>query len=554
MVTLSLQAQPAYVFPVPGSNYHKPEVQIILKDQRGFDQNEIEVQIVAEKSENHSCRFLFPDKTTIIIAPDKPFYRSEEVSVWISGSFYEKREPFELSYSFYTEKAKINMETSFSTTKDYPPDFPSTTVTVNDNPAEGKIFFYNLSALASSNDRFISIIENDGTPVFYQQESNRGLGFTLQKNGYMSYWNNGNFLVMDSSYTVIDSFACGNGYYTDWHEFQYLDNGHALVFSYDSQPVDMSSVVAGGNPDAIVEGLVLQEIDEDKNVIFQWRSWDHYNITDATNIDFTSDLVSYVHGNAIEEDTDGNILLSARRLDEITKIDRMTGEVIWRLGGVNNQFQFLQDTVGFSRQHDIRRIENGNITLYDNGNNRDVPVSSAKEYELDESNMTAKLVWSFTHPDSIFAETMGSVQRLSNGNTFINWGWLENSEQPAFTEVSYDSIIVYELKFNTFFHFVYRARRFLWNNPYDTLGVESALADQSVKVYPNPCKSNLNVCSSVAVDLCEIYGVDGRLVQRRTLLSQKIFVVRMQNLNPGIYLLKLYCKSGEIINRKIIRN
>ena len=63
-------------------------------------------------------------------------------------------------------------------------------------------------------------------------------------------------------------------------------------------------------------------------------------------------------------------------MDEITKIDRQTGDIIWRLGGVNNEFTFLNDSLDFQHsiptpfcyQHDIRRLRNGNITIYDNGN------------------------------------------------------------------------------------------------------------------------------------------------------------------------------------------
>ena len=55
-------------------------------------------------------------------------------------------------------------------------------------------------------------------------------------------------------------------------------------------------------------GLIIQEIDENKNVVFQWRSWDHMEITDAEHINFTGTNIDYVHGNAIDYDHDGNIL------------------------------------------------------------------------------------------------------------------------------------------------------------------------------------------------------------------------------------------------------
>jgi hypothetical protein len=40
------------------------------------------------------------------------------------------------------------------------------------------------------------------------------------------------------------------------HEFQLLPNGHALMLSYELQPVDMSKIVPGGHPGALVVGSI----------------------------------------------------------------------------------------------------------------------------------------------------------------------------------------------------------------------------------------------------------------------------------------------------------
>src|SRR2546422_8452549 len=54
-------------------------------------------------------------------------------------------------------------------------------------------------------------------------------------------------------------------------------------------------------------------------------------------------LFRSVHGNSIELDSDGNLLLSSRHMSEITKIDRQTGDIIWRMGlnSKHNDFTFL---------------------------------------------------------------------------------------------------------------------------------------------------------------------------------------------------------------------
>ncbi|GIT32244.1 MAG: hypothetical protein Ct9H300mP2_3230 [Candidatus Neomarinimicrobiota bacterium] len=52
----------------------------------------------------------------------------------------------------------------------------------------------------------------------------------------------------------------------------------------------------------------------------------------------------------------------------------------------------------FSHQHDIRRLDNGNITIYDNGNYKEPNYSRAAEYLLDEDNMTATLISEYREP------------------------------------------------------------------------------------------------------------------------------------------------------------
>ena len=99
------------------------------------------------------------------------------------------------------------------------------------------------------------------------------------------------------------------------------------------RPYAMDTIVANGDPNAIVEGLIIQELDSNHNLLFEWRSWDHFHVTDNTYLNLTSANLEFIHANAIDIDFDGHFLISSRSLDEITKIHRTTGEVIWRWGG-----------------------------------------------------------------------------------------------------------------------------------------------------------------------------------------------------------------------------
>jgi len=264
-----------------------------------------------------------------------------------------------------------------------------------------------------------------------------------------------------------------NGYVTDIHEFLLLQNGHSLMMSYDYQYVRMDTVVTGGDSNAVVTGLVIQELDQNKDVIFQWRSWDHFQITDATyDIDLTDSIIDYVHGNAIEVDYDDNLLVSSRHLDEVTKINRQTGDIIWRLGGEyckNNQFTFINDPIGFSHQHDIRRLSNGNITVFDNGNLHDPMFSRSVEYQVDEVNKYVQLIADYRHNPQCASWAMGSSRRLENHNTIIGWGTFLAT---AISEVTIDGTLTLSLSIPDSM-LNYRAFKYPWKTNLFTSNLDS---------------------------------------------------------------------------------
>src|SRR5690606_25272495 len=129
--------------------------------------------------------------------------------------------------------------------------------------------------------------------------------------GTLAYYDNvvRGYRVVDSSYETTDVWLAANGHPTvDHHAFQLLSNGNVVFMIYDIQPADLSAY--GGLEDAEVVDLVIQELDQDHNVVFEWNSRDHVEFTDSY-VALDTARVDYIHGNAIEEDHDGNFLLSS---------------------------------------------------------------------------------------------------------------------------------------------------------------------------------------------------------------------------------------------------
>ena len=317
-------------------------------------------------------------------------------------------------------------------------------ITINQNPFGSNLFIHTMG----DQPRYIAIIDSSLSPSWFINSGEFGLDFKVNQN-YLTFFNksNQNWIVLNDKMKEVDTLNCVNGYKADYHDIQLLQNGGYILQAYDSINVNMSEIVSGGNPNAIVIYLIIQEFDQNKNLIFEWNAWEHLNIADYTNLDLTRLRLTWMHGNSIEVDQDLHLLVSNRRSSEILKIDRNTGDVLWYLGGPNNDFTITNDSFnGFSKQHDVRRLSNGNILLFDNGNEHQPPISRVVEYSVNEINKSINLVWEFYHPEQLLGLAMGSAQRLPNQNTLINWG-IVNNNGAIITEVDYDKNIVLEIRY-----------------------------------------------------------------------------------------------------------
>jgi hypothetical protein len=234
-------------------------------------------------------------------------------------------------------------------------------------------------------------------------------------------------VILNDKLEIIDTISTTNTS-GEVHDFQRMQNGNWLLMTHRLDTMDLSAFTFDsiqGSDTTVIVGIGMQEIDEDNNVIFTWNSNDHLHPTEAYDeYGYTAANFDYSHANAVEEDTDGHILMSIRHMNSIYKIHRVTGETIWRLGGKSSDFTFVNDN-GFSGQHDIRRMSNGNYSLFDNANTASEPkITRGVEYVLDTINWTATKVFEFIHPNPFFARAMGSYRVLDNGIGVLGYGFI----------------------------------------------------------------------------------------------------------------------------------
>jgi hypothetical protein len=238
----------------------------------------------------------------------------------------------------------------------------------------------------------------------------------------------GGYVVMNGSYREIGRVPPADSFDRDLHEFNITSRGTALSTVYDRVPMDLSSL--GGQKDAVVYNGIVEEVDiETGEVLFSWRSLDHVGVEESYHkLPAAREPHDYFHINSIEVDHDGNLLVSARNTWTIYKVDHQSGDVIWRLGGKESDFEMGPGTE-FAYQHDARRHPDGSITIFDNREPSEDEFSRGIILELDENEMRTSLVREYTHPDKLLSSSQGNMQVLPNGNVFIGWG-----SEPVFSE------------------------------------------------------------------------------------------------------------------------
>ena len=169
---------------------------------------------------------------------------------------------------------------------------------------------------------------------------------------------------------------------------------------------------------------------ETKQVVWSWNTFDHFNMSDFDNIGGTwneayfSMHYDWTHINAIIfDEEDSSIYMSVRHLSRITKIDYPSGNIIWNLGHQMPSGDVeLGNELGFSFQHSLQKLENGNLLTFDNGNlsttfrGTDEPVSRAIEISIENDGV---IEWAYELEQDLFGFASGNAQKLANGNVLI---------------------------------------------------------------------------------------------------------------------------------------
>jgi hypothetical protein len=325
-----------------------------------------------------------------------------------------------------------------------------------------------LAPIQGLNQGTALIVDNAGQPIWVYQSSNLVMNFRVQElagKPVLTWWEgtvvNGFFegecVIADSSYRIVQRLSAANGLKPEVHEFLISSRDTALISANNFLPADLG---AYGGPSAgtIIEGVV-QEIDiASGELLLEWHSLNDVSLEESAIP--ASEYWDYFHINSIDVDQDDNLLVSARHTSAIYKIDRSSGRMTWRLGGTKSDFR-IGEGASFAFQHDVRSHPSGLLSLFDNGasapDDAIEQTSRALLLSVDESAMTADLVRAYPNPHGSLTVAMGNAERLADTGYFVGWGTI-----PELSEFAPDGT----LRFDAFLpdgQSTYRAFRSPWS-------------------------------------------------------------------------------------------
>jgi len=257
--------------------------------------------------------------------------------------------------------------------------------------------------------------------------------------------------IIDFNDSTIWEFEYATKDFLSHHESIFLPNGNLMMLSWERVTQEVARM-HGVNMDGDIFPEKVIEVDTTtKEIIWQWRSWDHIiQDYDASKLSYGDILqnkqlidINYalrengdiMHANGIFYDKSRDaIFVSINHYSEVWVIDHQynsvetsgtLGDLLFRLGNPR-AYKDTLSTVLLDRTHTPNLIPegypgSGNLLLFNNG----IKAKKSIVYEFNipeeltiENIGKTNLIWSFSD-DSLFYGRISGAYRLTNGNTLI---------------------------------------------------------------------------------------------------------------------------------------
>jgi len=364
------------------------------------------------------------------------------------------------------------------------------------------------------------IMDNEGNPIWFRPLSSPNLmntDFRMQRlagKKVLTFWEGtlatapaytnvpggssepgSCYYILDNAYRVIKNVKAKKGFASDIHEFLLTPDNTALLLSTKAVPMDLTPY--GGPQNGYVQDFAIQEIDLKTNkLLFFWDALQHIPLMDsyesASSASSTNNIWDAYHLNSIGlTDNSKDILVSGRNTWTIYRINKHSGNIIWRLGGKQNDFIMGSDA-NFSWQHDARFLSNNVVSLFDDNccESSTIPPSTPPAHglilKLNLEDMTANAIRTYYHDPNLQVSSQGNVQNLRNGNKFMGWGATQyfSEYRGAGNTVDNPAVnVLYDAKMPGS-NYTYRAYRCKWEgNPHYPPCISVQSNDGQITVY-----------------------------------------------------------------------
>ncbi|MAF50168.1 MAG: aryl-sulfate sulfotransferase [Rhodospirillales bacterium] len=193
------------------------------------------------------------------------------------------------------------------------------------------------------------------------------------------------------------------------HDFRRCADGNTIYLGWEVLPGEAAAAVKGGLPGTETEagmwGDYIREVTPDGDTAWEWHACDHLDFGKYP-LHPGANRREYAHPNTIQPLADGNILVCYRHTDVLAIIDRATGKYSWE-----------RHDADWGGPHDAQILENGNMMVFANRGGQRPRGSKIIEFDM----KTGDTVWEYKgNPTHTFdSHFISGCQRLWNGNTLI---------------------------------------------------------------------------------------------------------------------------------------
>ncbi|MET0304939.1 MAG: arylsulfotransferase family protein [Solirubrobacterales bacterium] len=309
---------------------------------------------------------------------------------------------------------------------------------------------------------WVIVFDSEGEPRWWYRPDTRALWAQVLANGTISWprsFGDGYGLDPRMAHEIrspagkLLRLVRTKGAIIDGHELRELGNGNVLVDSYVPETADLRRF--GGPAKAAVVSAEIQEIDPEGRLLWRWSSRGHITLDEtgrwwrnvlANPRRRLQGLESFdpVHINSIEPRGPDEVVISTRHTDAVYGIRRSSGEIAWKLGGIEtpDSLQVVGDPARklLGGQHDARIATDGSLSIFDNGKDRP-RRPRVVFYRLDLEQRKAIYQGQLNDPEVKASHCCGSARQLADGGWLVSWG-----DNPLVTQFDAAGQIEFRLK------------------------------------------------------------------------------------------------------------